>query len=463
VTRRASKPTSRASFGRTAIAIALAGAVVAACGDDGDDGGADDGGSAVIVTTTTSTSPATAPPTDPTTTGAATAPTPTPASVPPTTPDTPPATTAPPTVPPTTTLPPTVGDPRVAASSIGTFDDPVAVRARPGDPALYVVEQPGRVVRFDTASGERRTVVDIADQVSFSGEQGLLGLAFSLDGALGYLHFSDNAGDTTLVEYPVTPDGTFDVAAGRLLLQVEQPYGNHNGGDLETSPDGLLLLALGDGGSGGDPQRFADDPRSLLGTIVRIDPSPSGAAPYTVPADNPFASGTFGSIEGAPEVYAWGLRNPWRIDLDPVTGELWIADVGQNRMEEVNRVAPTAEHPAGWGLDFGWSAYEGTDRFNTDVADPGTLTFPVLTYLHGDDGCSVSGGAVYRGTAIPELEPAYVYSDFCSGKIWALDLAGGRNLTLIDRLGDVVSVDRGPDGELYVVERSGAISRLVPA
>lgn len=442
----------------TPLAVAALAAALVACAEDGNQL---DDGSAVIVTTTTSpattTPPTTAPSTTmpsttmPSTTGGSTAP----ATAPPTT-----QPTAPPTTPPAP--PPTVGDPAVTAIEIGSFDAPVGVVARPGDGALYVIEQPGRVVRFDAASGERRTVLDIADRVSFGGEQGLLGLAFTADGAFAYLNFTDGSGDTNIVEMAVAGDGTLDAAGGRTLLEIGQPYGNHNGGDLAIGPDGTLYVAVGDGGSGGDPERYANDPTSLLGTLLRIDPTPTADAPYTIPPDNPFAGGPLDGIAGAPEVWAWGLRNPWRIDIDPATADLWIADVGQNRLEEVNRVSPFGGLPAGRGLDFGWSAFEGTDRFNSDVADTGRTTFPVLTYEHGDDGCSISGGAVYRGSAIAELAPAYVYSDYCSGKLWALDLAGQRNLTLLDQFDQVASVDRGPDGELYVIERSGGVWRLVP-
>jgi glucose/arabinose dehydrogenase len=156
------------------------------------------------------------------------------------------------------------------------------------------------------------------------------------------------------------------------------------------------------------------------------------------------------------------LRNPWRFDIDPVSNDLWIADVGQNRLEEVDVAPPNGSPVGGRGANFGWSAFEGTDRYNDDVPDPGNLVFPVLTYEHGDDGCSISGGAVYRGTAIAQLAPAFVYSDYCSGRVWALDLAGGRTLTLLSGFSEVASVDRGPSGELYVVERSGGLHRLVP-
>ena len=299
--------------------------------------------------------------------------------------------------------------------------------------------------------------------MSFDGEQGLLGLAFTADGAYGYLDYTDNSGDTNIAEYSVATDGTFDATNGRVLLVIDQPYANHNGGDLAIGPDGMLYVAMGDGGSGGDPERRASDPTTLLGKILRIDPTPSATAAYTIPVDNPFATGSFDGVVGAPEVWSWGLRNPWRIDIDARTGELWIADVGQNRLEEVDVVAPTADHPAGRGSNFGWSGYEGTDRYNADVPDPGNLVMPVLTYEHGDDGCSISGGAVYRGALIPELAPAYVYSDYCSGKLWALDLAGGRNLLLRDGFSQVAAVRRGPDGELWVIERTGGLWQLTPA
>jgi glucose/arabinose dehydrogenase len=218
---------------------------------------------------------------------------------------------------------------------------------------------------------------------------------------------------------------------------------------------------MGDGGAADDPQRRADNPMTPLGKMLRIDPTPSADMPYTIPADNPFASGELNGVGGAPEVWSWGLRNPWRFAFDPVNGDLWIADVGQNQYEEVDLVQPTAEHPAGWAADFGWSAFEGTERYNDDVPDPGNTVMPVLTYQHGEDGCSISGGAVYRGSAIPELEPAFVYADYCSGRLWALDLAGARNLTL-GEFESVTAVRTGPDGELYVLQGSGDVYRLVP-
>jgi glucose/arabinose dehydrogenase len=352
-----------------------------------------------------------------------------------------------------------VGDPIVTGEVVGEFDQPIDLAVRAGDDALWFVEQSGRVVRFD--GGVATTALDLTARVSTGGEQGLLGLTFTPDGGLAYVNFTDTDGVTTIAEYAIAPDATLDPTSERILLQVPQPYSNHNAGDLAFGPDGMLYVPLGDGGSGGDPQRNGSNPETLLGSLLRLDPTPSGDRPYTIPPDNPFASGPFGDgIVGAPEVWAWGLRNPWKIAFDPLTGDLWIPDVGQNEFEEINVVGPAADTTAARGADFGWSAFEGTERFDADVADSGRVTAPVLTYSHAD-GCSISGGVPYRGTAIPELAPAFVYSDYCTGTIWALDLAGGRNLTLIEGFDSVASVRAGPDGELYVLERSGTVHRLV--
>ncbi len=354
----------------------------------------------------------------------------------------------------TTVAPATVGDPVVASEPVADFDRPIDLAVRPDDDRLYVVEQSGRVVRYDGT--ENVTMLDVAGRISSGNEQGLLGLAFSPDGTLAYVNFTDRSGDTIIAEFAVNADGVFDPASERTVLEVEQPFSNHNAGDLTFGPDGKLYIPLGDGGSGGDPQRNGSNPATTLGSLLRIDPTAADGAAYTIPGDNPFAGGG----AGAPEVWAWGLRNPWKIAFDPVTDDLWIPDVGQNAFEEINVVSPIDGFTAGRGIDFGWSAYEGTERFNGDVADTGEMTPPVLTYGHAD-GCSISGGVPYRGTAIAELEPAFVYSDFCNGTIWALDLRGGRNLTLLGGFDNVAAIRVGPDRELYVLERGGTIHRLV--
>lgn len=372
-------------------------------------------------------------------------------------------TTAPTSAPTTTTTTPAVlrqvGDPSVAIEPVASFDTPVDLTVRPGDDALWVVEQAGRIVRFD--GGERSVALDLTGRVSRGNEQGLLGLAFSPDGAVAYTNHTDLAGTTVVSEFSVGADGAFDEATERTVLAVEQPFSNHNAGDLEFGPDGMLYVPLGDGGSSGDPRRTASDPATLLGSLLRIDPTPTADAAYTIPSDNPFAQGPFDGIDGRPEVWSWGLRNPWKIAFDPVLGDLWVPDVGQDRFEEINVVRPVGDSGAGFGVDFGWSAFEGTERFDAAVPDRGAqLTPPVLVYDHGD-GCSISGGAVYRGTAIPELEPAFVYSDYCAGAVWAFDLDQGRNLTLVEGLDSVTAIREGPDAELYVVQRSGEVLRLV--
>ena len=358
---------------------------------------------------------------------------------------------------PTTIATTIVGNPVVQAVLVGEFDKPVDLAIRTGDPSLYIVEQSGRVVRSIDATST--IVADVSDRITAGAERGLLALTFSPDGTFAYFDYTDRGGDTVIAQYPVAADGAIDISRERAILQIDQPYSNHNGGDLEFGPDGMLYVSLGDGGSANDPQRRASDTFNLLGKLLRIDPAQDfGDVAYLVPPDNPFADG----VNGAPEVWSWGLRNPWRFAFDSTNGDLWIADVGQNRYEEIDHVESIDGANAGRAVNFGWSAFEGTNRFNDNVTDAGDTTFPVLTYEHGSDGCSVSGGVPYHGVAIPELEPAYVYSDYCSGKLWAYDQAGQRNLLLLDQLGSVSSVRAGPDGEIYILELGGRVSRLSP-
>lgn len=447
-----------------ALGVAVIIGIVTACGgdDDATDPTDGDSGPAVIVTTTEApiTAPTTtiAPTTTPTTEPDGDTDDPGPAATtttPATTPTTAPPTTAPPTTAPRAPL----DDPAVTFTEIGSFDQPIGLARRVGDPLLYLVEQPGRVIAFDPDTGSARTVLDITDLTASRGEQGLLGLTFSPDGTRAHTnHTRADTAATVVSEFPVGADGTFDRDAMRVLLEVEQPYGNHNGGHLETGPDGLLYIGMGDGGSGGDPLRLGLDVSSPHGSILRIDPTPSGDLPYTIPPDNPFLD-----VDGAiPETFAIGLRNPWKFGFDPVTSDLWIADVGQNELEEINFVAAVEGSVAGAGLSFGWSAFEGTSRFNTDE-DPDGHTDPVLVYDHSEGDCSISGGAPYRGDRIEGLAGGYVYSDYCSGRVWALDLVGEQNL-LLGRVGSqIVAVLPGPDLELYVLSQAGPVYRIDPA
>jgi glucose/arabinose dehydrogenase len=368
-----------------------------------------------------------------------------------------PATSAPATATATTTAPGPGPEPTAALVEVARADEPVDLAVRPGDPALYVVERAGlvRPLRDGTLGAP---VLDMTALTRAGGERGLLGLAFSLDGSQAYVDYTDRAGDTVVAEHPVAADGTF--GAARVLLTIDQPYPNHNGGGLATGPDGLLYIGTGDGGSQGDPERRALDVRQLLGKMLRIDPTPSATGPYTIPADNPFLA----VADARPELWSLGLRNPWRFSFDRQTGDLWIADVGGSAIEEVD--VAWADQGGGGGLSFGWSAFEGDERRNADMPAEGH-TPPWYTYAHGELGCSISGGARYRGSEVPALGGWYVFSDYCSTLVRALEVQPdrtlGRVVTLGEAGGEVSAVREGADGELYVLRLDGPILQVVPA
>jgi glucose/arabinose dehydrogenase len=361
---------------------------------------------------------------------------------------------------PASTAPIPTADPVVALDEIGSFWEPVDLAARPGDDALYVVERWGYVQRV-VPGAEPTQVLDISDLTRGEGERGLLGLTFSLDGGFAYVNHTDGDGNTDIVEYAVADDGTFDEGSRRIVLEVDQPYSNHNGGNVTIGPDGMLYIGMGDGGSGGDPERYSLNLTSLLGKVLRIDPAPADGNAYLIPPDNPFVD-----VEGAlPEIWAVGVRNPWRMSFDSLTGDLWIADVGQGALEEVS-VGWAADSPdgasAGRGMNFGWSAFEGSARFNEDQPVDGA-TPPVWEYER-DLGCSISGGAVYRGAGVPDLAGWYVVGDFCSGNLFAIFVADRTVVRSaeIGQLDSIAAVREGPDGELYVVSIAGTVARIVP-
>ena len=339
---------------------------------------------------------------------------------------------------------------------------PVYVTSPPGDASrLFILEKAGRVrvVRDGVLLDD--PFLDIADATSDAGERGLLGMAFHpdyADNGFVFVHHTDLDGDTRLLRYTASSEEEADPASATVLLQVTQPFSNHNGGQIAFGPDGMLYVGLGDGGSGGDPQGNGQDPSTLLGTLLRIDVD--GGAPYAVPADNPFVS----DPDGADEVWVYGLRNPWRFSFDALTGDLWIGDVGQNRVEEIS-LQPASS--AG-GENYGWNVMEGSLCYEADSCDTSGLTLPVHEYEH-PEGCSVTGGYVYRGQAIPWLEGRYLFGDFCSGFVRSFVLSGGSAEDVQDHsgeLGDVGSlVSFGEDaaGELYVVDIGGAVHRIVPA
>ncbi len=349
------------------------------------------------------------------------------------------------------------GGPDVVATEVLATSQPIGFALRPGDDRLFVIDQDGGIVAVDTDTGAADEVADLRDLTEARGEQGLLGLAFSPDGERAYVNHTDLGGDTVIAEYRLTDDGRFDTGSRRVLLEIEQPYGNHNGGRVVIGPDGMLYIGMGDGGSGGDPQRLATDLTSLHGALLRIDPTPGSDGEYQIPTDNPYLG-----VEGArPELFSIGLRNPWGFGFDPITGDLWLADVGQNQYEELNLVRARDDGGvAGAGVHFGWSAFEGFTEFNDDVAVDDHHQ-PVLVYEHGDAGCSITGGDVYRNGSIGELESAYLFSDYCSGRLWAFDAESDLKVVLVE-LERVTAVSRGPDDELWVASHTGAIWRIDP-
>jgi len=343
----------------------------------------------------------------------------------------------------------------VKLTEVARLTRPVAMAVRAGDEALYVVEKGGSVRAVRGGSVDPTPVLDLTGRVSTGSEQGLLGLAFSPDGSRLYVNFTNPDGDTRVVEYAFA-DGRADASTARELLAVDQPYANHNGGNLVFGPDGRLWIGLGDGGSGNDPQNRAQDLGTLLGKMLRIDPTPSGSLPYTIPSDNPFV----GRAGARGEIWSFGLRNPWRYSFDRATDDLWIGDVGQNSVEEIDFAAGSSAGGENWG----WPALEG-DRANKGPKPAGAIG-PILDYDQDDGGCSVTGGYVYRGAAVGGLTGAYLYGDYCAGDVLAVRQEGGRVREDADLDLDVDGLSSfGQDaaGELYALSLGGSVFRIDPA
>ena len=344
----------------------------------------------------------------------------------------------------------------VALQTVLTLDEPIDMAVAPGDDLVWIAERAGRVSRVDMDRGEVvETILDIGAETEATGERGLLGIAVT-DRWL-YANFTDLAGDTRVDAFE--RDGTGLSGHRRTILFQDQPFSNHNGGDLAIGPDGLLYVAFGDGGSGGDPLDAGQDPTTWLGAVLRIEPTPDGAEPYAVPAGNPFAAGQDGA--GRPEIFLTGVRNPWRFSFDRVTGDLWIADVGQDAYEEVTVLL--AANGGGLGANLGWRLREGLHRFTGD--EPPDHADPVWEYGQ-DDGCSVTGGYVYRGSAIEDLYGAYVFGDYCTSRLWALQISRGevefRELGAEVFGGSLASFGEDADGELYALSLNGTVARIVP-
>jgi glucose/arabinose dehydrogenase len=359
------------------------------------------------------------------------------------------------------------------------FGRPVFITAAgDGSGLLYVVEQRGRIFAV-SSDGKRETTpfLDLRDRVSQSGnERGLLGLAFHpgyADNGRLFVDYTARNGDVVVAEYRRAGGGS-DAAGGaeggladpgseRVLLRIPHRRSNHNGGMIAFGPDGMLYVAVGDGGGGGDPDRNGQDRGSLLGKILRIDVdgAADGEQPYAVPSDNPFVN----QAGARPEIWDLGLRNPWRFSFDRATGALFIGDVGQDAYEEID-----AEPPGQGGQDYGWSVMEGRHCFRpSSGCEQAGLTLPAAEYGHHQFGpqesCSVTGGYVYRGPALPALRGAYVFADYCSGLVWGIDAAaalqGSVEPTLLLESGrEIVSFGEDDDGELLVVDLGGSIYRI---
>ena len=316
---------------------------------------------------------------------------------------------------------------------------PVLAIQAPGEPnRLYVVEQPGRIRVVERGKVKPGAFLDIRSLVQYGGEQGLLGLAFS----------PSYARDRTFyVNYTARPDGATKVVryrsrngralpgSARQILRIAQPYANHNGGNVVFGPDGWLWVGMGDGGSGGDPENRAQNPDSLLGKMLRLDVRRASPTPV---------------------IFALGLRNPWRFSFDRTTKDLWIGDVGQNAIEEIDHLPRRTT-----GLvNFGWNVYEGRSRFSDNPLGPGKLVQPVAQYSH-DDGCSVTGGYVYRGNAVPALRGRYVFGDYCSGTIWSMPVTGGTLRVEPVKVPQLTSFGQNLNGNtLYAVSQSGTVYRV---
>lgn len=335
------------------------------------------------------------------------------------------------------------------------LEDPLYLTSPPGDPRLFIVEQPGRIRIIEKGKLLPTPFIDITDRVRNGGERGLLSVAFHpayKSNRFFYINYTDRNGDTHIERYSVSSNpNVADTKSAKLILFVKQPYPNHNGGHIQFGPDGMLYIAMGDGGSGGDPHGNGQNLKTLLGKLLRIDVDHGD--PYSAPADNPFVK----QRDARGEIWAYGLRNPWRFAFDPGSKLLYIADVGQDRLEEID-VTVFAQK----GLNYGWNTMEGSSCFSssffTKSCNRNGLVLPALEYDHSQ-GCTVIGGYVYRGRAIPEIVGQYFYSDYCSGFLRSFKSTQGtvseRHTWDVGELGSVLSFGEDAAGELYVLSESG--------
>lgn len=326
------------------------------------------------------------------------------------------------------------------------------------DNRLFIVQRAGTIKIIDkNGSQEATAFLDISSKVKDSGEMGLLGMAFHPKFAQNgyfYVNYVDKEEYTNIARFQVNAEGLADPATEKLIFKVKQPYSNHNAGALAFGPDGFLYIPLGDGGSGGDPQNRAQNKAEYLGKLLRVDID--SGDPYSIPTSNPFvANGAF-----KPEIWAWGLRNPWRISFDLKTGELYIADVGQNAVEEVNIQSAASKG----GENYGWPCYEGNQPYKPDgCEDVSKYVIPAFEYTHETGRCSITGGYVYRGSRIPNLNGQYIYGDLCTGEIFATKPQDDSwaQTKLLQTPYMISTFGQDNDGEMYVADMSsGSIYAL---
>ena len=434
---------SRARLVAPGVAL-MALLIAGACSDDSDSANPPDSTTTTTLATTGSTATATTATTAPTAT--TTAP-----------PTTAPAPTAPPTTaPPTTAPPPTPLEAiNLKLRRVATMNAPIAMATRSGRREVWVAERAGRVRVFNPANNAvSEPIVDISNTVSNGGERGLLGIAFSPDGSKLYLSYTNTQGNSRIDEFTMNGDSV-DTGSRRNVLALQQPFANHNGGNIVFGPDGYLWIGFGDGGSQGDPSNNGQNVNASVGLHPAHRPELACQRGIRIPADNPFAGGG-----GLPEIWLKGTRNPWRFAFDRATGDLWIADVGGTLREEIDVL--TAATGRGRGANLEWSQHEGTQRLKGDRPPGGTA--PVHEYSHAGGNCSITGGFVYRGAAIPALQGVYVYGDYCVSVIQLFRLAGdsgqNRSTGITVEGGQLGSFGEGPDGEIYALSLAGGVYRI---